>query len=148
MNLPGFTAEESLVRSARIYSQRYSFSGFAPGQSATTIMSARLSPAYALGNFWFKGGAGSRRVVREIDGLVAPGTGACYCAECLSGPSCATYLSPSCDPAFLDWWCGHWIGIQCPDGKHPCLHTASHLVMPQLRCCDNMPVAPKTLTHR
>jgi hypothetical protein len=137
MNLPGFTAEESLVRSARVYSQRYSFGGFAPRQSASP-MSARLSLASALSNFWFRGGAGSRSAVSEIDVLFAPGAGACYCASCVFGPSCTSYLAPSCDPALLDWWCGSWIAIGCPSGYHPCMNYR----LQELRCCANAPMGP------
>lgn len=63
--------------------------------------------------------------------LAAAGLEACYCASCIFGPTCTTFLAPSCDPASLQNWCGSWIAVGCPDTHHPCVNYELN----ELRCC-------------
>jgi len=56
---------------------------------------------------------------------------ACYCAECIYGPSCSYYKSPSCSTSTLISHCGYWIAIGCSDAYHPCT------VGEKLKCCAN-----------
>lgn len=137
MNMPGFTAEASLSKSVRIYSQRYLYSGLAFSQSVSP-MGLRTSPSSALGYSWFKGGTAPQGVGDVDVVLISPNAGACYCASCVFGSQCTTYVSPSCDPAFLDWWCGSWIAVKCPGGYHPCMNYDQQ----ELKCCENAPAGP------
>jgi hypothetical protein len=138
MNMPGFTADVSLVKSTRIYCGSYVYSDLDYSQNVwSTSVQRSLSPALAY--FGFEGGSPSQRV-HEM--LAHRNIAACYCASCVFGPQCYTYSSPSCDPEFMDWWCGTWIAIGCPDGYHPCMNYN----LGQLRCCADAPVEGLDLT--